>query len=94
MYDQSMQSANAQSALMPASAAPPTPSSSTMYPPTGATTMAVLPYGASPNYYPGQVIYTSDQYNPANSTATPPQQYINFPIGYTTYPYNGEYNKT
>lgn len=90
MYDQSMQAANAQGALLPA-ATPPTPSQSTMYTPAGTTAMTVLPYGASPNIYPGQVIYTSDQFNSTNSTATPPQQYINLPFGYTTYPYNGKY---
>lgn len=89
MYDQSMQPTNAQGAIMQA-AAQPASSSSAMYPQAGAATMAVLPYGASPNIYPGQVIYTSDQYNPTNATPTPPQQYINFPIGYTTYPYNGK----
>lgn len=93
MYDQSMQAANAQGALIPATAAPPTPSQNTMYTPTGPTTMAVVPYGASSNMYPGQVIYTSDQFNSANSTATPPHQYINIPFGYTTYPYNGKFTK-
>lgn len=99
MYDQNGQPTNPANALVP-SAVPPTQSSSTMYPSSGAT-MAVLPmtyssaaaagnpYGTSPNIYPGQVIYTSDQFNPSTSNATPPQPYINFPIGYT-YPYNGK----
>lgn len=82
---------NAQGALMQAAPAAPQPQSSGAMYPQGAT-MAVLPYGASPNIYPGQVIYTSDQYNPTNQAATPPQQYINVPIGYTAYPYNGIYS--
>lgn len=100
MYDQNGQPTNPANALVP-TAVPPAQSSSTIYPSSGAT-MAVLPmayssaaataanpYGTSPNIYPGQVIYTSDQFNPATSSATQPQPYINFPISYT-YPYNGE----
>lgn len=53
-----------------------------------ATSTAAAPYAPSHNIYQGQIVYTSDQYNPATATNNQVPQYINYPVGYT-YPYNG-----
>lgn len=57
---------------------------------TDPNSTAAAPYGAAHNIYPGQILYTPDQYNPAGPPNQVPQ-YINYPVGYT-YPYNGEWN--
>lgn len=51
-------------------------------------TSTAAPYGPSHNIYQGQILYTSDQYNPATASNSQVPQYINYPVGYT-YPYNG-----
>lgn len=53
------------------------------------TTTTASPYGPAHNLYQGQIIYTSDQYNPATATNSQVPQYINYPVSYT-YPYNGK----
>lgn len=52
------------------------------------TTTTASPYGPAHNLYQGQIVYTSDQYNPATATNSQVSQYINYPVSYT-YPYNG-----
>lgn len=51
-------------------------------------TSTAAQYGPSHNIYQGQILYTSDQYNPATASNNQVPQYINYPVGYT-YPYNG-----
>lgn len=51
-------------------------------------TSTAAQYAPSHNIYQGQILYTSDQYNPATATNNQVPQYINYPVGYT-YPYNG-----
>lgn len=54
------------------------------------TTTAASPYGPTPNLYQGQLLYTSEQYNPAAASNNQVPQYINYPVSYT-YPYNGKW---
>lgn len=86
MYDQSGAQANAQGTLIPTG----TPH----YQPSG--TLAMMPvqypsstYGNPPTaIYPGQIVYTSEQY-PQAPSASPQQIPISYPtIGYS-YPCNG-----
>lgn len=51
-------------------------------------TSTAASYGPSHNIYQGQILYTSDQYNPATASNNQVPQYINYPVGYS-YPYNG-----
>lgn len=60
-------------------------------------TSTATPYGAAAaaatapahNIYQGQIVYTSDQYNPANATNSQVPQY--YPVGYTYPAYNGNF---
>lgn len=57
------------------------------------STSTAAPYAPSHNIYQGQILYTSDQYNPATASNNQVPQYINYPVGYT-YPYNGTFSNT
>lgn len=57
-----------------------------------ATSTTAAQYAPSHNIYQGQILYTSDQYNPATASNNQVPQYINYPVGYT-YPYNGTYTR-
>lgn len=66
------------------------------YPATStATQYAAAAAAAAPahNIYQGQIVYTSDQYNPANASNNQVPQYINYPVGYTYPAYNGNYTE-
>lgn len=56
-------------------------------------TSTAAQYAPSHNIYQGQILYTSDQYNPATASNNQVPQYINYPVGYT-YPYNGMFKTT
>lgn len=51
-------------------------------------TTTASPYGPTHSLYQGQILYTSEQYNPAAASNNQVPQYINYPVSYT-YPYNG-----
>lgn len=67
----------------------PTTSTATPYAAAAAAAAAAAP---AHNIYQGQIVYTSDQYNPANATSNQVPQYINYPVGYTYPAYNGNSN--
>lgn len=64
------------------------------YPATSTASPYAAAAAAAPahNIYQGQIVYTSDQYNPANASNNQVPQYINYPVGYTYPTYNGSYN--